>query len=131
MSWVNIAEVIYPVGSYYISNTSTTPATLFGGSWTQLTSRFLYATTSTSTGGSNTHTLTVDQIPSHMHNVISESNGEQVARHMTIGTRGTKGEASRSTSLNTEYIVTSYTGGGASHNNMPAYKGVYCWYRTA
>ena len=111
--------------------TAPPPSELFGGTWTAVTGRFLYCNAGTGTGGSNTHTLTVDQIPSHMHNVISESNGEQVARHMTIGTRGTKGEASRSTSLNVEYIVTSYTGGGAAHNNMPAYQTVYAWRRTA
>ena len=71
MSWINITDIIYPIGSYYISNNNTPPAELFGGTWTQLTGRFLYATTSTSTGGSNTHTLTVNQIPSHAHNIYS------------------------------------------------------------
>lgn len=75
MAWVNVTDLVYPVGSYYISNTSTSPATQFGGSWTQLTDKFLYATTSTSTGGSNTHTLTINQMPKHGHYISLKGNG--------------------------------------------------------
>ena len=57
----------YPIGALYISYVSTSPATLFGGSWSQISGRFLYCTTSTGTGGNNNHTLTIDQIPSHNH----------------------------------------------------------------
>lgn len=66
-SWVTYLNMIYPVGSIYIAFTSTSPATRFGGTWSQISGRFLYCTTSTGTGGNNNHTLTVDQIPSHNH----------------------------------------------------------------
>lgn len=39
-----LAEImltIYPVGSVYISMNSTSPASLFGGEWTQINGRFL------------------------------------------------------------------------------------------
>lgn len=57
----------YPVGALYISYQSTSPASLFGGSWSQISGRFLYCTTNVGTGGNNNHTLTVDQMPSHNH----------------------------------------------------------------
>ena len=57
-SFISMTNLIYPVGSYYMSNSSTSPASLFGGSWTQVTSRFLYGSTSVTTGGSSTHTHT-------------------------------------------------------------------------
>lgn len=125
MAWVNILDLVYPVGAYYISNNNISPAELFGGSWTQLKSRFLYATTSTSTGGSNTHTLTLDQIPSHSHDFTSPTwyYAEGISGSAIIGARDTATPAFTRT--------TTSTGGGAAHNNMPAYKGVYCWYRTA
>ena len=45
----------YPVGSVYISTDSESPANKFGGTWSQISGRFLYCTTSSNgTGGSNT-----------------------------------------------------------------------------
>lgn len=68
MSFISLTDLTYPVGAIYQSTASTSPASLFGGSWSQITSRFLYATTSSNgTGGSNTHTLSVNEIPSHTH----------------------------------------------------------------
>ena len=61
----------YPVGSIYMSVNSTSPASLFGGTWEQLKDRFLLGAgdtyTNGSTGGESTHTLTVDEMPSHTH----------------------------------------------------------------
>ena len=53
-------QTIYPVGSIYMSLNSTSPATLFGGTWEQLKDRFLIGCGGTynnaSTGGSINHT---------------------------------------------------------------------------
>ena len=66
----------HPVGSLYWSSDSTDPGTLFGGTWTQITDRFLYCVGSDAgtTGGSSSHThttgghaLIVSEIPSHNH----------------------------------------------------------------
>ena len=68
MSFISLTNLIYPVGAIYQSTASTSPASLFGGSWSQITSRFLYATTSSNgTGGSNSHTLAESEMPSHSH----------------------------------------------------------------
>lgn len=36
MAFTNIIDIIYPIGSLYSSTSSTSPATLFGGTWTQI-----------------------------------------------------------------------------------------------
>ena len=84
-----ILEIAFPVGTIYTSIVNTSPATLFGGTWTQITNRFLYCIPSTSTGGStggsdkHSHsisftsgstTLTTTQIPSHSHNCVAVGN---------------------------------------------------------
>lgn len=84
----HIWEVIYPVGAIYMSTVSTSPATLFGGTWSQIKGQFLYACedsgiTAGSTGGAKSvsytpagtnsggsvgsHTLTTTEIPAHAH----------------------------------------------------------------
>jgi hypothetical protein len=62
----------YPVGSIYCSIDSTDPGTLFGGTWVAIgAGRTLVAAGGGfavgSEGGSDTHTLTVEEMPSHAH----------------------------------------------------------------
>ena len=68
-----VVNLIYPVGSIYMSVNSTSPATLFGGTWVQLQNTFLLAAgssyTAGATGGEATHTLTAQEMPIHGHNV--------------------------------------------------------------
>lgn len=61
-------DKIYPIGSIYISVSNVNPSTLFGGSWVQITDKFLIGASSTypvnTSGGTTTHNHTV---PSHVH----------------------------------------------------------------
>ncbi len=44
MAWVNIIDLMYPVGTiYYADNTVNTPASLFGGTWVALTTSSPYS----------------------------------------------------------------------------------------
>ena len=73
----NIFDLIYPVGSIYMSVNNTSPQTLFGGTWEQLKDKFLLASgdtyTAGNTGGEATHTLTQNEMPSHTHTQNSHS----------------------------------------------------------
>lgn len=61
-------DSIYPVGSIYLSVASTNPGTLFGGTWERIQDKFLLASGSTysagTQGGAASHTHTG---PSHCH----------------------------------------------------------------
>ena len=77
----DIVDLIYPVGSIYISMNSTNPSTLFGGTWKAFgQGRVLIGAgtvvndgstslsfTAGSTGGEYKHKLTSSEIPSHSH----------------------------------------------------------------
>lgn len=69
MAYINLGQVIYPVGAIYASANSTSPASLFGGSWTQITDAALRGATSVGYTGSDTHILTIKEMPSHIHNM--------------------------------------------------------------
>ena len=78
MAYVNLGQVMYPVGAIYQSWSSTSPANLFGGSWSQITEKFLYCSNSAGgTGGASKVTLSINQIPSHSHAINWVWNGGQ------------------------------------------------------
>ena len=58
-NWVNILDLAYPVGSVYITTSTTSPASTLGGTWSAISGRFLYghsSNTPKTTGGSSSHT---------------------------------------------------------------------------
>lgn len=91
-----LLDLIYPIGSLYLSTNSTNPATLFGGTWEQITGYYLYAGTGGNTSGSNTSGSTVltakqSGIPKHSHEA-SYSGADFYVRHgNTSGTATVKG----------------------------------------
>ena len=84
----------YPIGAYYISNSPTSPATLFGGTWEQVKDRMILAVGDTYnsaglTGGSATTKLVVNNIPSHNHTCDTTGNHTHTRGSMNItGTMG-------------------------------------------
>ena len=85
LSESQILDLIYPVGSIYMSMDSQNPTNKFGGKWEQIQGQFLLGVSSThavgSSGGAETashihhtfsstsgsHTLTIAEMPSHGH----------------------------------------------------------------
>ena len=123
-----IVDLVYPIGAIYMSVNDIHPSTLFGGTWEQLKDRFLLGAGSTysngDTGGSATHKLTVNEIPSHSHST-NFNYGTSVGNYENVClTSDYKGKVVKS-----DWI--SSAGGGQAHNNMPPYLTVYMWKRTA
>lgn len=116
---------MYPVGSIYISVTSTDPKEIFGGEWDRIEDRFLLAAGEQfapgTHGGEAEHTLTVLEMPSHTHG--------NVRTYSRDGTGNISPGESAGGDGSSEF--TSATGGGEAHNNMPPYIAVYIWQRTA
>ena len=129
----SIIDLIYPVGSYYWNSNSTSPATLFGvGTWTQITNQFIFAAggdyASGDTGGEATHTLTIQEMPSHDHRCIMEQSYYAYGGPM----ESDEGPASgHGYAYPFYYSFTGTKGGGKAHNNMPPYIVAYCWRRDA
>lgn len=124
-----IIDKIYPVGSIYMSMNSTDPQTLFGGTWMQLEDRFLLGAGGTynggDTGGEESHTLTLQEMPSHNHAVYSPNAGAD--------NHSAPGFYPDGTVDSTYYAEGSYTstrGLSQAHNNMPPYLVVFMWKRT-
>lgn len=55
-NYVNLLDIVYPVGSVYITFSNISPVESVGGSWEKIDDKFLYATsTPNQTGGSLKH----------------------------------------------------------------------------
>lgn len=148
-----IFKLIYPVGSIYLSTSTTNPSTYFGGTWEQVAKEcYLLGYNSSNTwfdkpgqskgskngpGGWNTAstTLTLDQIPSHGHKIRMRNEGKwnwnsgSFAGDMLEG--GYYWQGSRGTF--NWLIDTEPQGGGKGHNHfhVPPYYTVVVWKRTA
>lgn len=121
-----------PIGSVYMSYNSTSPATIYGGTWTRITSAVIRGNSDSTTGyqGSDNVTLTVDQIPSHSHK-ISFSFLEVAT---TFGdNRYFCGGPARNLQpfQGTINATITNTGGGEAFSVLPRRFEVYIWYRTA
>ncbi len=141
-------NLIYPVGSIYMSTVNVDPGTIFGGTWERLKDKFLLGAgdtyTAGDTGGEATHTLTVDEMPAHTHgskslvgtmNPLSWATSAQesgivsaVQQHIDrVGNSGSNwGDRLYTIDATHEH---DSVGGSQAHNNMPPYIVVYMWRR--
>lgn len=103
-AWLT-AQGAYPVGAIYLSVTDVNPAALFGGTWERIGGRFLLGADLTyeagSTGGEATHTLTVDEMPKHNHEIDNLNASGSATPFMTV----------------------------QAQDNMPPYLAIYMWKR--
>lgn len=128
--FASIIDIVYPVGSIYMSVNAADPSKLFSGtSWEKLEGRFLLGSNSTytngSTGGEATHTLTFSEMPTHRHSIYYPNAG------------GPYGDANISypegsgvnKTWQAEMCKTESAGDSVAHNNMPPYLVVNMWKR--
>ena len=134
-----LLNAIYPVGSVYISTVNKSPQSFLGGTWIQISGRFLlgaganaantvttYGSLAASAinraagerGGEVSHTLTINEMPSHSHSSATHNTEWETGSYRGNGNLASSGS-------------TGSTGGNGAHNNMPPYLVVYMWERTA
>lgn len=111
-----ILDKAYPVGSIYVSTSSTNPSALFGGTWEVYGAGRTLVGKSTSltagaTGGSNSITLSESQMPSHSHSVTATGS---VSSTFT-GNQATTSSNGSHTHTFTGSSVTTSSAGSHSH----------------
>jgi hypothetical protein len=136
-----LLDWFYPIGTIYETTSSDLDTTTkmgnhFGGTWEVYgAGRVLVAKSSDTefdtigeTGGEKTHTLTIAEMPTHRHTVMTDivhSDGQEVtAEILNAGIFYGSGRRRYSN-------IVSNSGGGGSHNNLPPYIVVYRYRRIA
>lgn len=122
-----IGSIIMGTGNNFATQTAV--QAIYNGTWEQIKDVFLLAAGDSyiagSTGGEATHTLTVNEMPKHSHNLpVDKQYGQATTTeydriNLTSGIVYNHGYASNE------------TGSNQPHNNMPPYLTVYMWRRIA
>lgn len=149
----------YPVGSIYMSVNATSPSDLFGGTWEALEQgRVLIGQGSSypagSTGGEATHTLSLNEMPSHNHGGTFSGSGTtssagshshtvevwypdgtsyQYGENNNGGWRGSVNTSSSGSHTHTFSVSGNINtnGGDTAFNLMQPYIACYMWRRIA
>ena len=145
----------HPVGSYYWSNDSTSPATLFGGTWEALPAGYTliaqgsgsdsfgsFTYTAGQKYGERKHQLTTDELASHSHGQNTNGNGKDGWKGSygpMVSQGATNGSIAGYSVFVSGYnwtekqiqVMTAQTGANVPHNTLPPSIASYGWRRTA
>lgn len=140
-----------PVGIILTLGVGTSPAELYPGTtWARIKDRFLWGASDAhplgSTGGSATHTLTVDEMPTHTHSAslyeagvhthtISILDGSSMnfasSSYQNAYLSGSKEVTTSSAGAHTHTVTLSATGSGKAFNIMNPYAAKNVWRRVS
>lgn len=138
MSYINLLDILYPIGSLYFSTIDESPAKVIGGTWTKINDDALIGA---GNGYGGSRAITSSYMPTHSH--IVKSNypwGKYIGSSNRVNDGGADGYGLASGGgFNNRAIVnfenytsnaygTTPTGGGS--NYIPYYFGVHIWLRT-
>ena len=134
MSKINSLLMPFEIGDLFFTTNNTNPSNRFGGTWE------LYAKGKTivgidpddsdfnsinKTGGEKAHTLIIDEMPSHHHQMYTPDG----ARNSDTGQNWSNQGINVGDTVSGRY--TSNTGGDQPHNNLQPYIVSYIWIKTA
>lgn len=140
MAWKNLLEFVYPIGSVYFSTVNSSPASTIGGTWTQITNRFIRTGDSpTATGGSDTHShklsnkggALIDVLPGTNHEWLNVATSAIGAMPFTPTNKHAFWTKEYNPSAETAWHAVALTGRTDSEGSLPSYYTVCMWVRIA
>lgn len=136
--WKEVVDLVYPVGAIYISYESISPASVFGGTWTAITTGVLRAAGANGTGGSDTHTHgRGSYYAQYQQRAGSGGNSDGIDDYHYEKVTSWASNYRTTNAGNVGSIAETWTNGmtiggtSASASTLPAYQNVYAWRRTA
>lgn len=128
----DLLKTVFPIGSTYITQENTNPNAILGfGTWERFKGLVALGVDEDDenlneigkTGGEKTHTLTIDEMPSHNHGIVYGKNKFAAGEY---NNNSIIWEQSRT------MTTTKTSGGNNPHNNLQPYEVVgYMWIRRA
>ena len=141
-----LLDIIYPVGSIYLTINDVNPQTLFGGTWEKMSGGYLYGArnsigqTSFNGWGTQSTALNIEQMPKHGHWILAlnkNPNGYNYDYQMDYDSQtGLKCVIDYSITYNPDEhgwgnsVGMQTTGGNQGHTHDIATIDVFMWKRT-
>lgn len=134
-----LVNLIYPVGCYFeTSDSEFDPNEKWGGTWeldqsgTALVSKSSASSSKFNDDigtivGEEEHTLTIDEMPEHNHNLLASEGGSILFPPYSAKSNGDSGNVE----IGGYATITTYAGENQPHNNVQPSKIVNRWHRTA
>ena len=142
-----LLDIIYPVGSIYLTINDVNPQTLFGGTWEKMSGGYLYGArnsigqTSFNGWGTQSTALNIEQMPKHGHWILAlnkNPNGYNYDYQMDYDPqKGLKCVINYGITYNPDErgwgnnVGMQTTGGNQGHTHDIATIDVFMWKRTA
>lgn len=133
----SVLDVIFPIGRGFIDFTNTDYSNYLGFTWERelvgmvgvgLDASQTEFDTIGKTGGEKTHKLTINEMPSHQHDLEVHATGDT---SLPIGGVANTSNAHASSKISENGWKPLPTGGDQPHNNLQPYKVVAYWKRVA
>ena len=138
MAYVNLLEIVYPIGSLYFSVVNTSPASIVGGTWQRISGACIRAFADgdgigiDNYGGEDTHTLSIAEMPRHNHETSWQNtpwnDSKRKAHQWILHDYFWNSPAVEKV---TDAELVTYAGNDQPHNNLPRVYECYVWKRTA
>lgn len=136
--FVSLLDIMFPVGSIYLTYSNTNPSNTLGGTWVLYSAdRYLRGGASNATAGATggRNTISVSQMPAHTHipyydgtePATGNANDDTPSRQYIHG--GGNLWTSSAVQGPSKRLLNTSTGGGAPF--YPRYATVFAWRRTA
>ena len=127
----DLIDFFYPIGTIYMTrNASFDPNKQFGGSWNKISGGYLYSDSSSiedrylNTGKqTRNHTLTVNEMPSHNHWLVTNGTGSEQGYRLYGATMNAKDVSTGDAN------AVRPTGGNQGHSHEIPTMGVFLWRR--
>lgn len=140
-------DLIYPIGSIYMTTSMVSPAVLFGGTWERIKDRFILGAGDTysngTTGGSTAHRhdFRIGYLHSWGDMGSDDNNGQGAYSYSqskyakargTAGTMTVNANGGHTDSVKSISMILRYSEGDTqTASSMPPYYTAYIWRRTA
>lgn len=134
-TWVNLMDVVYPVGSVYLSISSTSPSSTIGGTWTQIKGAVLAAYGANSFASSGNYggslKISVSQMPSHKHYAEKVFWKPKPSLEGLDNTQTIFADDALSSDVVSGVHTYGSTSVGGGQNFLPYHYSIFVWRRTA
>lgn len=128
-NYVSLLDIVYPVGSVFISNNSVSPASIIGGTWAKLDNEtFICSGQAGARGGTNAQKLSIGNLPSNVWLTGGTCDSFGLPKALaTLFTNGTTYGIEAMRITNNKDSQYSYT----PFDNRPKFRAFSIYFRTA